>query len=689
MNDKKLIIYLSELSHDGFGLSLNTIPLGIGCIAAYCKKLYKEQVEIKLFRRFKDLKSAVSIKKPDIVGFGYYSWNENLTIAASEFVRNESPDALIVLGGPSIGNKGCTSKNVYQNEMVENDIDNPDIELLFKYRFLDILVHGDGEIPFCNIVKKSIDIRDRDKVKAVAIDGCTSVDNGRPVVGKPVEPIKNLDEIPSPYLTGIYDEFITELKLVPQIETVRGCPYECTYCTIGGNTNKLRKHSIERVVKEIEYLEKNSTNKILRIADSNWGILDRDKKLADIISRMNEERGYPASLRVYYSESGPFSNIVYMAEKLRKLLPLNISLQTLSKNVLKIIKRKNMSGDLIKRLIQFANERNISVSTELISGLPGESCNSFRNVILETIGMNFDSIFIGQLYLIKGSELNDKNARKKYGFKTLHSLMGKDVTKVESNYIYETDEVVVQSSTMSEKDFWELYRIYFFFFLLYGAAFFKEIVMHCYNYGISPLDIYDEIYCNPEKYQFVNEITNTYIENMKNKYFADLNMLEAQLEEAIKKKGEINEFCRMRTMFNHVGNALSSKNKELLIANIVESAIRIHGRKKNDQITREFTEVINELSEITNSIIISPLEKQNEKIFLDSRYDLLSWYQNGYKEPLHHYKNTNNKTLVLKVRNINEHNELYDMTKEMDEIDKYSMYFTTTVSSNMRRVIET
>lgn len=39
----------------------------------------------------------------------------------------------------------------------------------------------------------------------------------------------DLDEIPSPYLTGALDEFFAVPNLGPMIETVRGCPYSCTF----------------------------------------------------------------------------------------------------------------------------------------------------------------------------------------------------------------------------------------------------------------------------------------------------------------------------------------------------------------------------------------------------------------------------------------------------------------------------
>lgn len=86
MKRKKIIIYLAELAHDEYGLSINSIPLGIGCVGSYSKKIYGDKIEIQIFRRFGDLKKAISEKPPHIVGFGYFSWNDNLTLAASTYI---------------------------------------------------------------------------------------------------------------------------------------------------------------------------------------------------------------------------------------------------------------------------------------------------------------------------------------------------------------------------------------------------------------------------------------------------------------------------------------------------------------------------------------------------------------------------------------------------------------------------
>ena len=79
---------------------------------------------------------------------------------------------------------------------------------------------------------------------AVTIDEnrITHID-GKPFFGPLDCRLEDLSEIPSPYTTGMMDKFFSE-KFIPAIQTNRGCPFSCTYCS----NHALRKIFMENML---------------------------------------------------------------------------------------------------------------------------------------------------------------------------------------------------------------------------------------------------------------------------------------------------------------------------------------------------------------------------------------------------------------------------------------------------------
>ena len=78
-----MIIYLGDLFHTWTKGGIWTIPLNVGYVASYTKKKLNQSnidCEIKIFKDANKLLDKIKEKKPDIVGLGYFVWNENLNI---------------------------------------------------------------------------------------------------------------------------------------------------------------------------------------------------------------------------------------------------------------------------------------------------------------------------------------------------------------------------------------------------------------------------------------------------------------------------------------------------------------------------------------------------------------------------------------------------------------------------------
>ena len=253
MTDKKIKISLCDLANDLNGIDNKSIPLGIGFIGAFCKKNHKNDVDIGLFRTYREFWKDVEKSPPDIVGFGSYDWNYNLTISVIKRLKKANPDCLVVFGGA--------------NAEISMD-DNA--RFLKDHPYVDYIVYGDGEKPFSAIVENyKATKRDSgwlDKLKSIPIDGCRTLVGEKLIHGKPFNAVMDMDEIPSPYLLGMFDHLLEDSTLMPIIQNVRGCPYRCRYCVSGTQFGKVRHFSFERIKREITYLREKSENGFLRFS---------------------------------------------------------------------------------------------------------------------------------------------------------------------------------------------------------------------------------------------------------------------------------------------------------------------------------------------------------------------------------------------------------------------------------------
>ena len=96
--------------------------------------------------------------------------------------------------------------------------------------------------------------------------------------------IADLDAIPSPILTGIFDPYAPAhaSQTIP-LERHRGCPYGCTFCDWSSATlSRIRKFDLNRVFAELR-----STYGNLQVVHGNYG-KNTTKHLAKIINCLSE-----------------------------------------------------------------------------------------------------------------------------------------------------------------------------------------------------------------------------------------------------------------------------------------------------------------------------------------------------------------------------------------------------------------
>ena len=447
----KLKIYLGDLTYNTIAVSTEALPINIGYIASYCKKRFGLKVEITLFKYHEELEEAILESPPDILGLSNYCWCQNLSQEMFKVFSEKNPNGLRIWGGPNF------------------PLDIPSQTKFFKdFRYFDIYVPIDGEIGFSNIVEKSLTVNDaniRNTVLKDSIDGCVVRNlDGKLLYTFDSTRIKNLDEIPSPYLTGLLDKFFDD-KLVPMLQTNRGCPFSCSFCTDGRDAvNQVNRFSKVRVKEEMDYIATHVKKNVhsLFISDLNFGMIPGDIETCNVITDIQKKySGYPLKI-LSTTGKNKKEQVIESIKSLHGSLALSMSVQSLDENVLKNIKRDNISADKMLALAPTIKESNLDTTAEIIVGLPGETYDSHLDTIRKLIDAKLDDVIIYTCMLLPGSEMATPEEQSKWKFQTKYRILPMDYAKLHSGKnICETEKVVVGSKDLSFDDYVALRMIAF------------------------------------------------------------------------------------------------------------------------------------------------------------------------------------------------------------------------------------
>jgi len=233
-------------------------PVGVQYIASYLEKYSKYQNDIYVELNSKDLLD----KKPDVVGISSMTEFFDIALTIAKEVKENNPQTIVIIGG------------IHISLMPES---------LSKY--MDIGVIGEGEETMLELMDLIHEGEFYNFDKRKNINGLVfRDDNGELFITPKRAWIDKLDDIPMPK-RELYDN----KGLYQSITTSRGCSFKCSYCSSSRYWEKIRFHSAERIVEEIEYImEHYPSEKILSISDDIFSInKQRLRKLVEIITSKN------------------------------------------------------------------------------------------------------------------------------------------------------------------------------------------------------------------------------------------------------------------------------------------------------------------------------------------------------------------------------------------------------------------
>jgi radical SAM superfamily enzyme YgiQ (UPF0313 family) len=227
-------------------------PLGIAQLAAFLiEKGFKANIIDALASNLSvdDIIKKIEQEKPKVVGISSLTSTFSRAIETAKAIKERFPEIMIIIGGHHA--------TIIPREVIEEN------------SCFDLLVYGEGELTLLEIMQKYKKTRFSlshflSKYKILnRIDGICFREKNNITTTKRRELIKDINILPFParHLLPM-DRYIplpNQYKRYPVIHMVviRGCPYNCTFCSnnaIFGR--KVRARSPKKVVEEIRHVMK-------------------------------------------------------------------------------------------------------------------------------------------------------------------------------------------------------------------------------------------------------------------------------------------------------------------------------------------------------------------------------------------------------------------------------------------------
>ena len=531
-----------------------------------------------------------------------YMWNENLNIFYAQVVKKLLPEALVIMGGPNISINLSAKKDFLQ-----------------KNSCIDILVEGDGEIVSLKLLNKFYELdKSISDLKSSKIINCFSFDHvNEKFLTSDTEDTRlgvektSLDEIPSPYLSGLMDVFLED-GAIPLLESNRGCPYSCSFCQQGTKYfSKIRFFEGSRIHDEIMYIAKrrkelNVDIKIVEFADPNFGQYKQDLDVFEGIRKAQDEYDFPS---VVYCSTGKSQ-----AERIMKhskiLQPGSImiraAMQSMNPETLKTVARKNLA----KEVFEDFSKDGVETYSDIMLGLPMETFKSYVDGVHQLIDSNIDEFSMPQTLVLKGTPMEKTEYLEKYDIRTKPRVIpectgfyGDDSIKVD-----EFEDMIMHTSTMSFDDYLDCRIFVLIIMIFHNTRLLKHIYKFLDHHGCERSIFFREIYNASIDSKSFAPVLSDFVELTKsellNEYIVpdDVN-LEELTSNKIYKFLSISLIKHQSTMTEIVATALSkpelkiSRDERDFFIEMFKNAFMIDIQLDRETITKELPESVSSVFE--------------------------------------------------------------------------------------------
>jgi len=386
----------------------NGPPLALGLIYAHCEAndggRLKNHFDFRYDWEWDDERLAMYTEKPAIYLCSVYVWSHLQVLAVAKSIKKRSPQSLIIVGGPDAPKREAATQ-----------------DYLAQQRDVDIVVRGEGEeSAFELLAALAPDPSGMLNLAAAKHIAGVTVRLGEDVFrGPDRDRLKDLNIVPSPFLTGIFDTYKNAPLDQVIIETNRGSPYGCTFCDWGSATqSRVRKYDIDRVYAEIAWSAQAKTH-VLSLADANFGVYARDVEITEAVVAAKNTTTYPRSFGANFAKN----TVKHLGIIIRTLVDGGImnrgllALQTMDQSTLDTIDRSNIPVAKYEGIAAEMRAAGLPFAVELMVGLPGSTIESFKNDLQQCIDREVEGT-VNPTSVLVNSPMNAPSYLQEHGIET-------------------------------------------------------------------------------------------------------------------------------------------------------------------------------------------------------------------------------------------------------------------------------
>lgn len=386
---------------------------------------------------WRELEEVVQRFAPDDAGITFTTPLYNEALEISRRIKGLGPQIRVIGGGPHASAQP-------KETLLESTLDG--------------IVVGEGEQA---VVEMFIDEKPWHDIL-----GLTYKDDGHIVSNGPRPLIRDLDTLPMPAWSlfdsqrYICSKIISRANPVAAIETSRGCPFGCIYCSKAVFGRKVRFKSPERVVREIEALLALGFREVHIIDDLFTADLNRAKRICDLIV----ERGLhfpwqlPNGIRVTHVDQE------FVAKAGRAgCYSIGLGVESGSQQLLDNVDKRH-TLEQCRQAVKVIQNQGLEVVCFFIIGLPGETKETMEATINFACELDPDFAKVTIMFPLPGTPLFERLMKE-----------GRLLTTDWALYSYHYGEPVFEHWTLDAETLARYYHRFYRRFYLRPRYVFKRL----------------------------------------------------------------------------------------------------------------------------------------------------------------------------------------------------------------------